>query len=72
MADQTPADEQSKDIAERIDIFNKGYQKLVDETQVDFSFAPRWVPVGPGLFSTTLHIEPQDKKYLEIKSPLSP
>ena len=64
-------DEQQKDSAERVQKFIEGYQKLVEETSVDFGQMPQYVPIGKGMFATVLFNQPQDKKYLDIPSDLS-
>jgi hypothetical protein len=63
-------DEQKSDTQSRKDSFIKEYEALVEKYQVDFAYLPLYVPVGVGIFSTSLRVELQDKKYLSTPSPI--
>lgn len=61
--------EQEKDIAARVDSFQKEYVALVEKHEVGFVVVPQYIPIGPNVYGTTFSLSLADKKYAPKESP---
>lgn len=71
MEPHTLTEEQQKDVEERIAEFMKRYHAAVEELQVDLIRYPQYMQIGPEEFATRVVVQPMDKKYLPVPSPLA-
>lgn len=63
-------EEQQKDVVQRSEAFKAGYQKLVNDLQMDFLWIPQFVPNKEGTYSIGIGVQLMDRKYMPTPSPL--
>lgn len=71
MEPHTLTPEQQEDVDTRVAEFMKRYHENVEELQVDLIRYPQYIQVGPEEFATRVSLQPLDKKYMPVPSPLA-
>lgn len=70
MQDQNLTPDQQADISARVEAFRLEYMELVKKHDVDLVSFPRLAQDPDGAFRIVMAMQPFDKKYLPVKSPI--
>lgn len=59
----------NEELKKRVDAFQEGYKKLVDEHKIDYASFPVFMPDGEGAFKVFVNSVPVDVKDKPVPSP---